>query len=365
MTDRPLRVAVAGLGFGEKVHLCALADCPTTEPVALWHPRPERLEQATRSSGLPGFCTFDALLSDPAVEAVVIATPPGPRFALARAALEAGKHLLLEKPVALCSDQVEELQRQALRRGLTVAVDFEYRAVPLFPQLHHLLEQGVLGDPWLVKLDWLMSSRADASRPWNWYSQACEGGGVIGSLGSHAFDTLHWLVGPASQISASTSISIPERPLPAGDGRLAAVDAEDIALAQLRLETGYARSVPAQVSLAAVTRRGRGYWIELYGREATVVLGSDNQADYVHGFQIALSRQGDPLQPVALDPALAYGRTWADGRIAPVRRLLGWWAACVRQDRPMVPGLAEAVLSQRCCDAALRSAATGIRESLG
>jgi predicted dehydrogenase len=259
---------------------------------------------------------------------------------------------------------VEELQRLALRQRCCVAVDFEYRAVPQFQQLKALLDQGLLGELVLVKLDWLMGSRSDANRPWNWYSQACEGGGVIGSLGSHAFDTLHWLVGPASQISASTSISIPERPLPAGDGRLAAVDAEDIALAQLRLETGYARSVPAQVSLAAVTRRGRGYWIELYGREATVVLGSDNQADYVHGFQIALSRQGDPLQPVALDPALAYGRTWADGRIAPVRRLLGWWAACVRQDRPMVPGLAEAVLSQRCCDAALRSAATGIRESL-
>jgi predicted dehydrogenase len=243
MTDRPLRVAVAGLGFGEKVHLCALADCPTTEPVALWHPRPERLEQATRSSGLPGFSTFDALLSDPAVEAVVIATPPGPRFALARAALEAGKHLLLEKPVALCSDQVEELQRQALRRGLTVAVDFEYRAVPLFQQLHQQVEQGVLGDPWLVKLDWLMSSRADASRPWNWYSQAAEGGGVLGALGTHAFDMLHWLVGPSRSLRAQLSTAIGSRPLPDGSGS-ATVDAEDIALIQMELEAAEAALCP-------------------------------------------------------------------------------------------------------------------------
>jgi hypothetical protein len=46
----------------------------------------------------------------------------------------------------------------------------------------------------------------------------------------------------------------------------------------------------------------------------------------------------------------AYGRTWEDGRIAPVRRLLGWWSQAVRERRPMVPGLAEAVTSQRCCD---------------
>lgn len=362
--EAPLRVAIAGLGFGEKVHLPALRDQPLTEPVALWHPRAERLEAACRAAELPGSTDFDALLADPLIEAVVIATPPAARFELARRALEAGKHLLLEKPVGLHADQVEELQRLALRQRRCVAVDFEYRAVPQFQQLKALLDQGLLGELVLVKLDWLMGSRSDASRPWNWYSQACEGGGVIGSLGSHAFDTLHWLVGPATQISASTSIAIPERPLPGGGGRLAAVDAEDIALAQLRLDTGRARSVPAQVNLAAVTRRGRGYWIELYGSEATLVLGSDNQADYVHGFQLWLSRQGDPLQPVAPDPALAYGRTWADGRIAPVRRLLGWWAECVRQDRPMVPGLAEAVLSQRCCDAALHAAASGLRVQL-
>jgi predicted dehydrogenase len=128
--------------------------------------------------------------------AVVIATPPAPRHGLARAALEAGKHLMLEKPVGLNSDEVADLQRLALERGLCVAVDFEYRAVPLFQQLAHLLQEGVLGEPWLVKLDWLMASRADAARPWSWYSSAAAGGGVLGALGTHAFDLLHWLVGP-------------------------------------------------------------------------------------------------------------------------------------------------------------------------
>jgi predicted dehydrogenase len=103
-------VAVAGLGFGEQVHLPALAACPLTEPVALWHPRAERLEQACAASGLPGFSDFDALLADPSIDALVIATPPGSRFELAKAAIAAGKHLLLEKPVALNAEQVQELQ---------------------------------------------------------------------------------------------------------------------------------------------------------------------------------------------------------------------------------------------------------------
>ena len=366
--QRPLGVAVAGLGFGEKVHLPALRHCPLTEPVALWHPRRERLDQACAAAGLPGHTDFEALLADPRLEALVIATPPQPRFALAQAAIAAGKHLLLEKPVALEAAQIEELQRQALAAGVTVAVDFEYRAVPSFQQLAALLQETPVGAPWLLRLDWLMGSRADASRPWNWYSQRAAGGGVLGSLGTHAIDTLHWLIGPTRSVSASRSLAIPHRPLADGSGRQAAVDAEDIALLQLELETADGRLLPAQVSLAAVTRPGRGYWIELYGSEGSLVLGSPNQADYVHGFSLQRAAASGPeagsLQPVAPDPALAFAHTWPDGRIAPVQRLIGWWAEAIRDGRPMVPGLAEAALSQRVCDLALVSADTGLRQRL-
>jgi predicted dehydrogenase len=357
-------VALVGLGFGEKIHLPALRDCPLTEPVALWHHRPERLEQACTAAELPGFSDFDALLADPRVDALVIATPPEPRFALAQAAIAAGKHLLLEKPVALEAAQIEELQRQALAAGITVAVDFEYRAVPAFMQLAALLRQNAVGTPWLVKLDWLMGSRADANRPWNWYSQRAAGGGVLGSLGTHAFDTLHWLLGPARQVSCLRSLAIPHRPLADGSGRLAAVDAEDIALLQLELESSQGRSLPAQVSLASVTRPGRGYWIEVYGSEGTLVLGSSNQSDYVHGFQLWQSRAGGALEELAPDPQLAFARTWPDGRLAPVRRITQWWAEAALEGRPMIPGLAEAVHSQAICDRALESADAGIRRAI-
>ncbi|MEY3768021.1 MAG: hypothetical protein RLZZ11_1091 [Cyanobacteriota bacterium] len=363
-SQRPLGVALVGLGFGEKVHLPALQDCPLTEPVALWHHRSERLEQACAATGLAGFNSFEALLADPRVDALVIATPPEPRFALAQAAISAGKHLLLEKPVALEAPQIEALQRQALSAAVTVAVDFEYRAVPAFMQLAALLQQNAIGTPWLIKLDWLMGSRADASRPWNWYSQRAAGGGVLGSLGTHAFDTLHWLLGPARQVSCLRSLAIPHRPLADGSGRLAAVDAEDIALLQLELETANGQSLPAQVSLASVTRPGRGYWIEVYGSEGTLVLGSSNQSDYVHGFQLWRSSQGGPLEEIAPDPQLAFSHTWPDGRVAPVRRLIQWWAEAALDRRPMRPGLSEAVHSQLICDRALQAADSGMRQPI-
>ena len=355
MSSAPLRVAIAGLGFGEKVHLEALRASPAWEPVVLWHPRAERLAQASRDQGLGGSTDFDALLADPQIDAVVIATPPAPRYALAKAALEAGKHLMLEKPVGLHADDVADLQRLALAKQLTVAVDFEYRAVPLFQQLAGLLQQGVLGEPWLVKLDWLMASRADARRPWSWYSSAAEGGGVLGALGTHAFDLLHWLVGPTVDLKAQLSTAISQRPHPT-TGAATTVNAEDIALIQLQLQGAQGQTVPAQMNLASVTRAGRGCWLELYGSEATLVLGSDNQADYVHGFGLWMARPGEPLRAVAADPALSFRRTWGDGRIAPVERLHGWWAQAIEARSPMVPGLLEALSSQRCCDQARQAA---------
>ncbi|MGC6483508.1 MAG: Gfo/Idh/MocA family protein [Synechococcus sp.] len=350
----PIGVAIAGLGFGEAVHLPALQANPGLNPVALWHSRQERVDLACQSPGLKGFIHWDALLADPAVDAVIIATPPEPRHDLARRALEAGKHVLLEKPVALHAEQVGDLQRLALKQQRSVAVDFEYRAVPLFMQAARLIQSGAVGTPWLVKLDWLMSSRANPQRPWSWYSDAAQGGGVIGALGTHAFDMLHWLIGPTSDLRALHHTAIQQRPTPNGD--LQNVDAEDVALIQARLQGPDGHSiVPAQISLASVARDGRGCWLEVYGSKGSLTLGSDNQKDYVHGFSLRLSQDGAAPRVVQADADLSFSTTWSDGRIAPVARLQGWWAESILSGRPMVPGLSEGLLSQRACDQAQAS----------
>lgn len=355
-SSAPIGVAIAGLGFGEAVHLPALGANPHLEAVALWHPRQERLDATCASSGLQGYTDWDALLADPAVDAVIIATPPQPRHALALGALQAGKHLLLEKPVALNAQQVAELQREAIQRRLSVAVDFEYRAVPLFQQAARLLQNGAVGTPWLVKMDWLMSSRANPHRAWSWYSQADQGGGVIGALGTHAFDTLAWLVGPVQQMQTITRTAIVERP--DAQGSLRSVDADDIALINAELATHQGGTVAAQIALASVARNGRGCWLEIYGSEGTLVLGSDNQKDYVHGFSLTLHRDGESSRSIQADEDLRFATTWSDGRVAPVARLQGWWADSITRGTPMVPGLAEGLISQQSCDRALQFAGT-------
>ena len=354
-TIPPLRVAVAGLGFGRNVILPALRATESTTPACLWHPDPQKSAAVAQAEELQGFSDFSALLEDDHVDGVVIATPPAVRAGLARQAMAAGKAVFVEKPVALSAAEARQLRIQALQGGLICGVDFEYRAVPLFQQLAELVRQGVVGQPWLVKLDWLMSSRADPGRPWSWYARRDQGGGVVGALGVHAFDLLTWLFGPVASVQARLSTSVTARPDPAS-GWLRNCDAEDVALIQLT----FARGVVAQVTLSSVTRNGRGMWLELYGSDGQVVLGSSNQKDYVHGFTMQVARRGGGLETQAEESTYGFPRTWPDGRIAPVARLLDWWATAVGEGRPMIPGLAEGLASQVVADAVQKASATAM-----
>ena len=354
-------MGIAGLGFGEKVHLPALRACTGMEPVALWHPRQHRLDQACRGAELWGTTDFEQLLAQADLDAVVIATPPAVRFELAKQALLAGKHVLLEKPVALNRYEAQELVQLARTQRCCCAVNFEYRAVPAFQQLADLLQQDWLGEIWLVRFDWLMQNRSDPRRPWNWYANQAEGGGVLGAYGSHALDMMEWLVGPVLEVQAQLSVAIQERPLVDGSG-FGPVDAADTALIQLKLQSQWANTthvVPAQMALSAVAKQGRGCWLEIYGSAGTLILGSANQADYVHGFGLQGCRTAESMVAIAPDPAFAFGRSWADGRTAPVSRLMNWWAAAIREEKPMVPGLLEGLQSQIAIDACLDSHLSG------
>ena len=348
-------VAIAGLGFGKSVHIPAINSVESFALQALWHPSKKKLDPAIREQKIPGYTDWEELLHQREIEALIITTPPAPRFELAYTALEAGKHLLLEKPVGLSSEEIQKLLKLSMKKNLSVAVNFEYRAVPLFMEAKRLIEEGFVGKPWLVKLDWLMGGRADSSRNWNWYSNKDEGGGVIGALGTHAFDILHWLIGPSDNIRGKISTSITERHCLETDS-LKKVNSEDVALAHLDLtsnETGL--KIPAQLSLSSTSRNGRGCWIEIYGEDGNLLLGSSNQKDYVHGFGLWGAKGKEELKSINPSENVTFKSTWSDGRVAPVARLQNWWGQSIKGDLPMIPGLYEGLESQRACEALKKS----------
>jgi predicted dehydrogenase len=352
VSDRPpLGVAVVGTGFGQKVHIPGLEAHPRTQVVAVYHRDRSKAEAIARQYQIPYACqTVDEIVSLPEVQGVAISTPPFLHHEMARTALQAGKHVLLEKPTALSVAEAQDLIQLAEARGCQVTMDFEFRCVPTWQHLAELLAEGYVGQKRLIKLDWLGASRADAARPWNWYARKDQGGGVLGSIGSHAFDTLSWLFGPVRALSARLSTSIPARLDPA-TATSQPVTADDTCAMMLDLADG----TPCQVCLSAVTYQGRGHWLEVYGDRGTLVIGNDNQQDYIHGFRLWGSQAGKPLAEIPLPQRLAFPRTYADGRIAPFIGIVDRWVQSIDQGQAIAPTLREGAYSQLLMDLAHQS----------
>lgn len=356
MKNDTIGVAVVGTGFGQKVHLPGLQAHPRTEVVAVYHRDLDKAKAIASAHNLPYAAnTIEDIVALPEVIAVAISTPPFLHFEMAKIVLQSGKHLLLEKPTTLIASEARELYRLAKAKECIVTIDFEFRFIPAWQMLAELLAQGYVGEKRLIKIDWLVSSRADASRPWNWYAQKDKGGGVLGAIGSHVFDYISWLFGDVRRLSGQLITGITSRPDPNEGGKLKSVDADDSCTLMLELKDG----TPCQVCLSSVTYQGRGHWVEVYGSEGTLVLGSDNQQDYVHGFRLWGSQKGQALAEIKIPERLEFSQVYPDGRIAAFMRVVDKWVEAIDAGESLVPSLREGVYSQLLMDLTQESNATG------
>jgi predicted dehydrogenase len=339
-------VAIVGTGFGEKVHIPGFNACARTEIVAVYHRDAEKAKAIASRHNIPHGCTtLEEIVALPQVQAVSISTPPFLHYDMGKTVLQAKKHLLLEKPTALSAIEAKQLYHLASHNNAIATLDFEFRFVPAWQLFAEMLSQEYVGNKRLIKIDWLVSSRADASRPWNWYAQKQQGGGALGAVASHAFDYIHWLFGPVQRLCALLSTAIPARPDPV-TGEMKFVDADDTCLIMLQLADG----TPVHLCISSVTYQGRGHWVEVYGDRGTLILGSDNQKDYIHGFRLWASQAGKPLSPVPIPNHLEFPKNYTDGRIAPFIRLVDQWVEAIDQKQVMTPSLREGVYSQLLMD---------------
>jgi predicted dehydrogenase len=346
-TNQPvIGVAIVGTGFGQKVHLPGFKAHPRTQVVAVYHRDINQAQAIASEHHIPHACqTIEEAITLPEVTGVSISTPPFLHYEMAKTVLKAGKHLLLEKPTTLNATEAKELYHLATQQGVVATMDFEFRFVPAWMRFAELLAQDYVGQKRLIKIDWLVSSRADASRPWNWYSRKDQGGGALGAVASHAFDYIHWLFGPVNRLSARLTTTIPSRPVP-DTGEMKPVDADDTCMLMLELADG----TPCQICISSVTYQGRGHWVEVYGDRGTLILGSENQKDYVHGFRLLAAPVGKSLVDLEIPNRLEFPRNYSDGRIAPFMRVVDQWVQGIDHQESTIPSLREGVYSQLLMD---------------
>jgi predicted dehydrogenase len=340
-------VAIVGTGFGQKIHLPAFQIHPETEVVAIYHRNLDQAKAIASEHNIPlASDNLTEICSCELVDVVSISTPPFLHYNMAKLALENNQHILVEKPLNLDAYQTRELYRLAQQKGLIAMADFEFRFVPAWQLLAEYLQQDYVGNIRLIKIDWLVTSRANPDRPWNWYSLEEQGGGALGAIGSHVFDYISWLFGEIDSLSGYLGCAITERPDPLDNNQLKPVTADDTSLIMMELSNG----TPVQVNLSSVTYQGRGHWVEIYGEKGTLVLGSDNLTDYVHGFKLYGSDGNNPLQEIPIPSRLDFPQVYPDGRLAPVIRVVDQLVQNIRKQENTAPSLKEGIYSQLLMD---------------
>ena len=216
-----VRAAVIGAGFVGPHHVDAIRRTGYAEVVALAGTDPDRAAAKAASLGVAR-STADAgeLLYDPDIDAVHICTPNTTHVAMAAMAMEAGKHVVIEKPIATDTEGAERLVAIQRATGRHAMVAFTYRGYPMVGRARELVAAGDLGSLRLVHGAYLQDWLADPT-DWNWRVEPAAGGAsrAVADIGTHWFDTVEHVTGERVEAvfaDLATFMPIRQRPRQAG-----------------------------------------------------------------------------------------------------------------------------------------------------
>jgi len=299
--------AVVGLGFVGKAHLEALRRLGI--PVrGILGSSPERTREAVRELKIDrGYSSLDELVKDTSVSAVHVCTPNYVHHDQAKAALEAGKHLMCEKPLAMNTRESQSLIGLASGQGRVGAVTYNLRYYPLCHEARALVKRGVIGEPRLIHgsflQDWLLYPT-----DWNWRLQPELGGDmrVVADIGTHWLDLLTWITGKrVMELCADLATVVPVRKRPlgrvatfqqsVGETKDFQITTDDYASILLHFEGG-ARGV-CTVSQISAGRKTR-LWFEVDGSEGSLAWNSEDPNT------LWIGRRREPNQEMIKDPSL-------------------------------------------------------------
>ncbi|MEM9404878.1 MAG: Gfo/Idh/MocA family oxidoreductase [Acidobacteriota bacterium] len=339
--EAPLRVGLLGAGvLVRDVLLPCLSRISEVEVIAFADPsEAARSEVARRLPSARQYEGAEALLDDDEVQAVLVAAPTGTHADLASAALTAGQHVYLEKPVAVELAEAERLLEQWHGTQLVCSVGFNYRQREDYREARRRLGFGDVGDVRCVEVRFSTAQRADAG----WRSATQPGGGVLLDLASHEFDLVHWLLGePICRVRTSRAGR--------GDadrGETLSVDAQTVSGVLVR---GFFSSETVDDAGLRIVGSMGTIAIDRYESTVATFRGRDPRGPLGRTLQQVrdalrlrglVERRRSPWNEASFETAL---RRFVDG---------------ARHGHGLDPDLADGVASLRVVDAARRSLLTG------
>jgi UDP-N-acetyl-2-amino-2-deoxyglucuronate dehydrogenase len=331
------RIAIIGLGMAVTPHAKSLVDLKDrVEVVAAFSPSAARRKSFGEKFPFPLAGDLDAILADKSLDCVEILTPPNTHLDLVRKCAEAGKHILLEKPLEITTERSLALVDAARKAGVTLGVVLQHRFRPAALKLREMLRAGELGR--IVNC----STTIRLWRPQSYYdvegrgTKARDGGGVLITQGIHTLDLMLSLVGPIAEVRGYAMTSSVHR-----------METEDLVAAAVKLENGAIGTIDATTAAYP----GFPERIEIVGEKATAsLIGSDLVVAH-HDGRVTEMKTEYGGGGTGADP-MAFPNDWHRAAIAD------FLDAIDGKREPMVSGR-EALKVHRLIDALLEAGRTG------
>ena len=328
-------VGLIGTGFMGKCHAIAWSAVGAVFPEA-GRPRLVHLGEvdahlARRRAEEFGFARasgdWRAVIDDPEVDVVSLTTPNQFHPEMAIAALQAGKHLWCEKPMAPLFADAEAMARAAEASGRVAVLGYNYIQSPAIRHIGALLEEGAIGDVNHLRIEMDEDFMADPDAPFFWKHEATSGYGALDDFAVHPLSLVSVLVGRVARVMCDMARPYADRRTV--DGGRRAVETYDIASILMRLESGV--SATLQVNRSAWGRKGR-IAVQIFGSRGSILFDQERFNElrlYVtsdrpteQGYRTILI--GPQHQPYgAFVPAPGHGLGFNDLKIIECRELLG------------------------------------------
>jgi len=283
LARKTLRIALVGVGGAAQInHIPALKKIEDVELVAICDRDREKVGRVAQKFGIPEATNrFDDLLEDESIDAIDICTPNFLHAPMATAALEAGKHVLCERPLARSADEARQMAKAAKKadRVLMCAVQHRFRADAQL--LRTFVDKGDLGEIFYAKAGWLRLRTEWDSDEWRRQKRE-SGGGVVLDLGFQMIDLSLWVLGGPKVESVTASVH-----------RQKKGEVEDSATAFFRLETG--ATLTLELTWGLLMEKDFAY-LNLFGSGGAALLNPFRLHKGMHGALVNVTPTLDTLR---------------------------------------------------------------------
>lgn len=257
--NKKLKFAIYGCGVIAATHVKAIAEVPGAELYACADISQPLADSFAGKHGIKSYADFDALISENDIDVVCICTPNGTHSQLAVKAISAGKHVVLEKPMAISSDECEEIIRAVKKYQAKITVISQMRTSPDIIKAKKMIESGVIGRVILAELNMCYYRSGDYYRG-SWRgTKSMDGGGALMNQGIHGVDLILHLMGDVKNVQSIVRTLFHD------------IEVEDSAVAALEFENGALGVITASTA----THPGFDREIKIYGTRGAVFLRED------------------------------------------------------------------------------------------